>query len=91
MYRSTITAITRKFAGLVLGVHAAALTSVASAAARREDKAWQSVENTQKEIDELEKLAEVQEVDAAIATSVADAIHTAVAAEIGILPFINRK
>ncbi len=90
MYRSTITAITRRFAGLVLGVHAAALTSVAAAASRREDKAWQRVENTQQEIDQLEKLAEVQEMDAALATSAADDIHTAVAAELGILPFINK-
>lgn len=90
MYRSIATRITRSLAAAVLGVHATALTSVAAAAARREDKAWARVEHLQNEIDELEKLAEVTEVDAALATSAADDIHTAVAAELGILPFINK-
>jgi hypothetical protein len=90
MYHSVFITITRKFAALVLGVHAAALSGVAAAATRREEKAWQRVENTQQEIEQLEMLVEVQEYDAAIATSAADDIHTAVAAELGILPFINK-
>lgn len=90
MYSSAITAITRRIAAAVIGVHAASLEAVAAQARRREEAAWTRVDNTQQEIEQLEKLADVQEMDAALASSAADDIRAAVAAELDILPFLRK-
>lgn len=83
--------ITRRVLAFFAGVHATALEARAKASATAERKAWDQVHRTDHDIRDLEDLRDIQEVHAEQLTQEAAAIHADVAAELNILPFINRN